>query len=30
VRQAMSLDDLFSRAQVVTVHVPLARARAGW
>lgn len=24
VRQAMSLDDLFSRAQVVSVHVPLA------
>lgn len=24
VRQAMSLDDLFSRSQVVTVHVPLA------
>jgi D-3-phosphoglycerate dehydrogenase / 2-oxoglutarate reductase len=26
VRQAMSLDDLFSRAQVVTVHVPLGEA----
>jgi D-3-phosphoglycerate dehydrogenase / 2-oxoglutarate reductase len=26
VRQAMSLDDLFSRSQVVSVHVPLAEA----
>jgi D-3-phosphoglycerate dehydrogenase / 2-oxoglutarate reductase len=29
VRQAMSLDDLFSRSQFVTVHVPLAEGTRG-